>query len=244
MPNMTRCASASMRSRPDFPNSSPARRRRKKSVRSLPDASPSFANPRNSAAGSLRQKDYRITASRPLGFFAYSWGEMSNMPEATQSGMIKWFERCGFSTNPLTELCNSVEQLLAFHREIETQRSHLDYDIDGVVYKVDRIDWQERLGFVSRTPRWATAHKFPAERAMTVLKDIEIQVGRTGSFTPGGKLEPLGVGGVLLQKFNLHKKEYIKGIWGGGAQICRGREKMIVANRTVPPGADRAAPNH
>jgi DNA ligase (NAD+) len=140
-----------------------------------------FANPRNSAAGSLRQKDPGITASRPLGFFAYAWGEMSAMPEATQSGMIKWFERCGFRTNPLTRLCHSVEQLIAFHREIEEQRAGLDYDIDGVVYKVDRLDWQERLGFVSRTPRWAIAHKFPAERAMTVLKDIEIQVGRTGS---------------------------------------------------------------
>src|ERR1700736_1422389 len=124
-----------------------------------------FANPRNSAAGSLRQKDPAITASRPLGFFAYAWGQMSEMPADTQSGMIRWFERCGFKTNPLTELCHSVEKLLAFHREIETQRSHLDYDIDGVVYKLDRIDWQERLGFVSRTPRWAIAHKFPAERA-------------------------------------------------------------------------------
>ena len=124
-----------------------------------------FANPRNSAAGSLRQKDASITASRPLGFFAYAWGEMDKMPEDTQSGMIKWFERCGFKTNPLTRVCQSVEQLLAFHREIEMQRSHLDYDIDGVVYKVDRLDWQQRLGFVSRTPRWAVAHKFPAERA-------------------------------------------------------------------------------
>src|SRR6202041_248702 len=158
-----------------------------------------FANPRNSAAGSLRQKDPGITASRPLGFFAYAWGEMATMPADTQSGMIKWFERCGFTTNPLTRLCHSVEELLGFHREIETRRSHLDYDIDGVVYKVDRIDWQERLGFVSRTPRWAIAHKFPAERAMTVLKDIEIQVGRTGSFTPVGKLEPVGVGGVIGQ---------------------------------------------
>src|SRR5260370_28826416 len=153
-----------------------------------------FANPSNSAAGSLRQKDPKITASRPLGFFAYSWGQMSELPEDTQSGMIKWFERCGFKTNPLTELCRSVEELLAFHREIETRRSHLDYDIDGVVYKVDRIDWQERLGFVSRTPRWAIAHKFPAERAMTVLTDIDIQVGRTGSFTPVGKLQPGPVG--------------------------------------------------
>jgi DNA ligase (NAD+) len=186
-----------------------------------------FANPRNSAAGSLRQKDSRITASRPLGFFAYSWGEMSDMPEATQSGMIKWFERCGFSTNPLTELCNSVEQLLAFHREIETRRSHLDYDIDGVVYKVDRIDWQERLGFVSRTPRWAIAHKFPAERAMTVLRDIEIQVGRTGSFTPVGKLEPVGVGGVIVQNVTLHNEDYIRGIGGDGEELREGRDIRI-----------------
>src|SRR6202035_1865615 len=130
-----------------------------------------FANPRNSAAGSLRQKDPAITASRPLGFFAYAWGQMSDMPEDTQSGMIGWFERCGFKTNPLTKICHSVEQLIAFHRQIEDQRSHLDYDIDGVVYKVDRLDWQERLGFVSRNPRWAIAHKFPAERATTVLRD-------------------------------------------------------------------------
>jgi DNA ligase (NAD+) len=113
-----------------------------------------FANPRNSAAGSLRQKDPTITASRPLGFFAYAWGEVSGaMPEDTQSGMIHWFERCGFKTNPLTKLCHAVEELLAFHHQIEEQRAELDYDIDGVVYKVDRIDWQERLGFVSRTPR-------------------------------------------------------------------------------------------
>jgi DNA ligase (NAD+) len=186
-----------------------------------------FANPRNSAAGSLRQKDPGITASRPLGFFAYAWGEMAAMPADTQSGMIKWFERCGFTTNPLTRLCHSVEELLGFHREIETRRSHLDYDIDGVVYKVDRIDWQERLGFVSRTPRWAIAHKFPAERAMTVLRDIEIQVGRTGSFTPVGKLEPVGVGGVIVQNVTLHNEDYIKGIGGDGEQLREGREIMI-----------------
>jgi len=190
-----------------------------------------FANPRNSAAGSLRQKDPKITASRPLGFFAYSWGQMSEMPEDTQSKMIKWFERCGFKTNPLTELRHSVEQLLAFHREIETQRSHLDYDIDGVVYKVDRIDWQERLGFVSRTPRWAIAHKFPAERAMTVLRDIEIQVGRTGSFTPVGKLEPVGVGGVIVQNVTLHNEDYIRGIGGDGEPLREGRDIRI--NDTV-----------
>jgi DNA ligase (NAD+) len=186
-----------------------------------------FANPRNSAAGSLRQKDSAITASRPLGFFAYAWGEMSAMPEETQSGMIKWFERCGFKTNPLTKPCKSVDELIAFHRAIEEQRAELDYDIDGVVYKVDRLDWQERLGFVSRTPRWAIAHKFPAERAMTVLRDIEIQVGRTGSFTPVGKLEPVGVGGVIVQNVSLHNEDYIKGIGGDGEQLREGRDIRI-----------------
>jgi DNA ligase (NAD+) len=186
-----------------------------------------FANPRNSAAGSLRQKDPTITASRPLGFFAYAWGEMSAMPEETQTGMIHWFERCGFKTNPLTKLCHSVEQLIAFHRKIEEQRAELDYDIDGVVYKVDRLDWQERLGFVSRTPRWAIAHKFPAERAMTVLRDIEIQVGRTGSFTPVGKLEPIGVGGVIVQNVSLHNEDYINGIGGDGEQLREGRDIRI-----------------
>jgi len=186
-----------------------------------------FANPRNSAAGSLRQKDPSITASRPLGFFAYAWGEMSDMPADTQSGMIKWFEACGFKTNPLTKIRNSVEELLAFHRDIEQRRSHLDYDIDGVVYKVDRIDWQERLGFVSRTPRWAIAHKFAAERAITVLKDIEIQVGRTGALTPVGKLEPVGVGGVIVQNVTLHNEDYIKGIGGDGEQLREGRDIRI-----------------
>ena len=185
-----------------------------------------FANPRNSAAGSLRQKDPKITAVRPLGFFAYACGEMSEMPEDTQSGMIKWFEGCGFKTNPLTKLCRSTDELIAFHKKIEDGRAKLDYDIDGVVYKVDRIDWQERLGFVSRSPRWAIAHKFPAERATTVLRDIEIQVGRTGSLTPVGKLEPVGVGGVIVQNVTLHNEDYIKGV-GGGEPLRDGHDLRI-----------------
>ncbi len=186
-----------------------------------------FANPRNSAAGSLRQKDPKITAARPLGFFAYGWGEMSEMPAKTQSGMVAWFETCGFKTNPLMKLCHSVEELIAFHRKIEEERAELDYDIDGVVYKVDRIDWQERLGFVSRSPRWAVAHKFPAERAMTVLKDIEIQVGRTGALTPVGKLESVGVGGVIVQNVTLHNEDYIKGVGGSGEVLREGRDIRI-----------------
>ncbi len=169
-----------------------------------------YVNPRNTAAGSLRQLDPTITASRPLGFFAYAWGEMSEMPADTQSGMIKWLGSCGFKTNPLTKMCRSVEALLEFHRKIEAERATLDYDIDGVVYKVDRLDWQARLGFVSRNPRWAIAHKFPAEQATTIVKDIEIQVGRTGALTPVAKLEPVTVGGVVVQNATLHNEEEIK----------------------------------
>ncbi len=186
-----------------------------------------YVNPRNTAAGSLRQKDASVTASRPLGFFAYAWGEMSEMPANTQSGMIEWFETCGFKTNPLTKICHSVEELIAFHRKIEEQRARLDYDIDGVVYKVDRLDWQARLGFVSRSPRWAIAHKFAAERATTVLNDIEIQVGRTGALTPVAKLEPVGVGGVIVSNATLHNEDYIKGIGGDGEPLREGRDIRI-----------------
>ena len=199
-----------------------------------------FANPRNSAAGSLRQKDPKITAVRPLGFFAYACGEMSEMPEDTQSGMIKWFEGCGFKTNPLTKLCRSTDELIAFHKKIEDARAKLDYDIDGVVYKVDRIDWQERLGFVSRSPRWAIAHKFPAERATTVLRDIEIQVGRTGSLTPVGKLEPVGVGGVIVQNVTLHNEDYIKGV--GGGESLRGGHDLRIGDTVVVQRAGDVIP--
>jgi len=169
-----------------------------------------FANPRNSAAGSLRQKDPSITASRPLRFFAYTWGEMTTVPEDTQSGMIKWLGSIGFHVNPIWTLCHSAEELLAFHQKVGTDRAKLEYDIDGVVYKADRLDWQSRLGFVSRTPRWAIAHKFAAEKATTIVRDIEIQVGRTGALTPVAKLEPVTVGGVVVQNATLHNQDEIE----------------------------------
>ena len=180
------------------------------------------ANPRNFAAGSLRQKDVSITASRPLKFFAYAWGEMSDMPADTQHGMLAWMDKAGFVVNPLIKLCKSVDDVLAFYRKIGEQRAALGYDIDGVVYKVDRLDWQARLGFAGRNPRWAVAHKFAAEQATTILNAIEIQVGRTGALTPVARLAPVNVGGVVVQSATLHNEDYIKGTGNDGSSLRDG----------------------
>ena len=169
-----------------------------------------FANPRNAAAGSLRQLDPSITASRPLRFFAYSYGEMSSLPAETQSGVLQWLGSVGFAVNPLTRVCRSIAELIAFHSEMEKRRATLGYDVDGVVYKVDRLDWQQRLGFVSRNPRWAIAHKFPAEKATTVIRKIDVQVGRTGALTPIARLEPVTVGGVVVSSATLHNEDEIE----------------------------------
>ena len=169
-----------------------------------------FANPRNSAAGSLRQKDPRITASRPLRFLAHGWGELSEPLADTQYEAMKRIEGFGIPVTDLLERCNSAEEMLAHYRSIEKARADLPFDIDGVVYKVDRLDYQERLGFVARAPRWGLAHKFPAEKAETRLEAIDIQVGRTGKLTPVGRLTPVGVGGVIVANVTLHNRDEIE----------------------------------
>ncbi|HEX3651729.1 MAG TPA: NAD-dependent DNA ligase LigA [Rhizomicrobium sp.] len=173
------------------------------------EGKPLYSNPRNSAAGSVRQLDPAITASRALNFFAYAWGEASKLPADTQWGMLQAFRDWGFRVNPLTECYRTTDEILKFYRDLESKRAGLGYDIDGVVYKVDDLKLQERLGYVSRSPRWAIAHKFAAEQAETVLQDIDVQVGRTGTLTPVAKLRPVTVGGVVVQNATLHNEDEI-----------------------------------
>ncbi|MBB4111216.1 DNA ligase (NAD+) [Rhizobium sp. BK226] len=191
-----------------------------------------YVNPRNTAAGSLRQLDAKVTASRKLKFFAYAWGEMSEMPADTQFAMVQTFRDWGFPVNPLMKRLNSVADILAHYDEIGLERPDLDYDIDGVVYKVDSLELQQRLGFRSRSPRWATAHKFPAEQAFTEVEKIEIQVGRTGALTPVARLKPITVGGVVVTNATLHNEDYIKGIGNSGERI-RPEEHDIREGDTV-----------
>ncbi|EJC67284.1 DNA ligase, NAD-dependent [Rhizobium leguminosarum bv. viciae WSM1455] len=201
-----------------------------------------YVNPRNTAAGSLRQLDAKVTASRKLKFFAYAWGEMSEMPADTQFGMVQTFKDWGFPVNPLMKRLNSVADILVHYDEIGLERPDLDYDIDGVVYKVDSLELQARLGFRSRSPRWATAHKFPAEQAFTIVENIDIQVGRTGALTPVARLTPITVGGVVVTNATLHNADYIQGIGNSGERIRDDEHDIRIGDTVIVQRAGDVIP--